>query len=277
MCCDLEIIGVGAAAVRPPDGTMTNGGRENATRRDGAPPQTTGADRSMAPSPIQPLDNAPPLREQIYLRLEELIISRTLRPGEHLVESHLAQRLGVSRLPVREALQLLHRDGWVDLRPRQGAFVHEATVREADEIFQMRTLLEVESARLAAANATDETVEQLREVLASGTEALEWAGDQGLVQLNSAFHAAVTVMAGNRVLADTIARFDKWIRWYLSSVLRTRSASSWREHAELVDAIAKRDVELAGDAMRRHAETTRAVYLQGRSPDSQVAAGGRHS
>lgn len=227
----------------------------------------------MAPGSIQPLDKAPPLREQIYERLEELIIYGVLRPGEHLVESHLAQRLGVSRLPVREALQLLHRDGWVDLRPRQGAFVHEATVREADEMFQMRTLLEVESARLAARNATDQAVDTLREVLATGVQALEWAGDRELVRLNSVFHAHATAMAGNRVLADTIARLDKWIRWYLSPVLRQRSKASWQEHAELVDAIAKRDVDLAADVMRRHTELTRGVYLEGREPDGRLPQG----
>jgi DNA-binding GntR family transcriptional regulator len=218
----------------------------------------------MAPTSIQPLDKAPPLREQIYARLEELIVYGTLRPGEHLVESHLAERLGVSRLPVREALQLLHRDGWVDLRPRQGAFVHEATVREADEIFQMRTLLEVESARLAAKNATDAAVADLRKVLATGQQALEWADDRELVRLNSTFHASVTEIAGNRVLASTIARMDRWIRWYLSLVMRTRSADSWREHAELVEAIAERDAELAGEVMRRHAERTRSLYLHRR-------------
>jgi hypothetical protein len=74
-------------------------------------------------------------------------------------------RLGVSRVPIREALQLLYRDGWVDLRPHQGAFVHEPSVQEVDEVFSVRTLLEVESARLAAMNVTKESLQSLSELL----------------------------------------------------------------------------------------------------------------
>jgi DNA-binding GntR family transcriptional regulator len=78
----------------------------------------------------------------VYRSLEELIIFGALKPGQHLVETSLAKQLHVSRAPVREALQLLHRDGWIDLRPRQGAFVHQPTLQEVDETFHVRTLLD---------------------------------------------------------------------------------------------------------------------------------------
>ena len=69
----------------------------------------------------------------------------SLPPGHHLVEADIAKKLGVSRIPVREGLQLLARDGWIDLRPRQGAFVHQPTAQEVDDVFCVRTLLEVEA------------------------------------------------------------------------------------------------------------------------------------
>jgi DNA-binding FadR family transcriptional regulator len=82
---------------------------------------------SVDPGPsdvLRRLDDTPPLRERILEQLELLIISGSLVPGARLVEGDLADTLGVSRGPIREALQMLWRDGFVDLRPRQGAFVH---------------------------------------------------------------------------------------------------------------------------------------------------------
>ncbi len=73
---------------------------------------------------VPKLERPGPLRERVYEALLELITTRALRPGQHLIESELAGHLGVSRQPVREALQRLNTEGWVDLRPAQGAFVH---------------------------------------------------------------------------------------------------------------------------------------------------------
>jgi DNA-binding GntR family transcriptional regulator len=218
----------------------------------------------MARSPIAPLKKAAPLRQQVYDTLEGLIIYGELSPGQHLVESDLASRLGVSRIPVREALQLLHRDGWVDLRPRQGAFVHQPTVREVDEVFRVRTLLEVESTKMAAENVQDETIQMLEATLKAGTEALRVGDESDLVKLNSEFHGQVTSMAGNQVLAQILHRLDKRIRWYFAPVVKARGANSWAEHAEIIEALKAKDPERAAEAMRKHAEATRAAYHQAR-------------
>ena len=95
-----------------------------------------------------------------------------LPPGQHLVESELAGHLGVSRQPVREALQRLNTEGWVDLRPAQGAFVHEPTEEEADQLLTVRTLLEAEAARLAAANANAAGIQALEDLCAEGENAV---------------------------------------------------------------------------------------------------------
>ncbi len=91
---------------------------------------------------VPKLERPGPLRDRVYEALLELITTRALQPGQHLVESELAGHLGVSRQPVREALQRLNTEGWVDLRPAQGAFVHEPTEEEADQLLTVRTLLE---------------------------------------------------------------------------------------------------------------------------------------
>jgi DNA-binding GntR family transcriptional regulator len=209
---------------------------------------------------LGPLEKPLPLRQQVYDALEELIIYGNLSGGEHLVESHLAQRLGVSRIPVREALQLLHRDGWVDLRPRQGAFVHRPTLQEADEVFTVRTLLEVEATRLASRAPGDASVSDLKEIIKQGHEALRNDDDRELVRLNSSFHGLISQIAGNRVLKEMIARLDKRIRWYFAPVVKSRGSASWTEHSEITDAIEAGDADWAAKAMRSHAEATKAAF-----------------
>ncbi len=209
-----------------------------------------------------------PLRDRVYETLEEMIIYGGLAPGEHLVEAEIAKQLGISRIPVREGLQLLARDGWIDLRPRQGAFVHQPGVREVDDVFTVRTLLEVESTRLAAGKATADSISALREIQQTGSDALASGDERELVMLNSQFHALITRIGENQVLAELIARLDKRIRWFFAPVVKSRGSSSWKEHLHIVEAIAAGDPDRASEAMRTHAERTRTAYFQeeGHSP-----------
>src|ERR1700754_2986476 len=143
-----------------------------------------------------------PLRQAVYDAIVELIVHGTLQRGQHLVENELAEYLGVSRQPVREALQRLQTDGWVDLRPAQGAFVHTPSEDEVDQLLSVRTVLETYSARLAAENATPEDVNVLWELQQDGLDALAAADSDALVAANAALHAAITALAGNAVLAE---------------------------------------------------------------------------
>jgi DNA-binding GntR family transcriptional regulator len=215
----------------------------------------------MGQESVRSLKGQVPLRDRVYETLEELIIYRALAPGQHLVEADIAKKLGVSRIPVREAFQFLARDGWIDLRPRQGAFVHQPTDQEVADVFSVRTLLEVEATKLAASRATHDSIPALREILQTGRESLARADERALVMLNSRFHAHITQMGENEVLAELIARLDKRIRWYFARVVMSRGSNSWKEHAEIVEAIAAREPDRASEAMRRHAERTRSAYF----------------
>jgi len=231
----------------------------------GAPSAATA--RTVRP----PLERPAPLRQAVYDALAEMIITRELQPGEHLVENELAAQLGVSRQPVREALQRLQNEGWVDLRPALGAFVHVPTDAEADQLLAVRTLLEAESARLAARQATPEQVEHLWELQRTGEKALAAEDQEGLVAANAALHKYVVLMSGNTVLADLIASVDRRVRWYYLPIARARGKDAWDEHANLIDAIARRNSRRAGDLMRRHTERTREVYHERRLEAEGVA------
>ncbi|WP_157248066.1 GntR family transcriptional regulator [Nonomuraea typhae] len=205
------------------------------------------------------------LRESVIEAIQELIVSGQLKPGQHLVESELAELLGVSRQPVREALQQLSGEGWVDLFPGQGAFVHVPTLEEADQLLAVRTLLEAESARLAALHAGEDGVKRLRALCARGVAAVQSDDVDAAVATNSELHALVTALSGNKVLAELAAQVARRVRWYHTPVARQRGMASWEEHTALIDAIEARDEERAARIMREHTEHTRASYLDSRA------------
>lgn len=219
-------------------------------------------------SPVRPtagsvtrIPRPTPLRESVYEALLELILRRELQPGRHLVESELAELLGVSRQPIREALQRLNTEGWVDLRPGFGAFVHQPTAAEADQLFHMRGLLETESARLAAEHAPDAGMAELREVLTEGYSAIEQGDTEAVVAVNATLHRRITELSANAVLAELTDRVARRVRWYHASVAEQRGRPAWDEHAEIINAIAAGQAGEAARLMQEHTERTRCAYF----------------
>ena len=205
-----------------------------------------------------------PLRQAVYDAIVELIVHGTLQRGQHVVEAELAEYLGVSRQPVREALQRLQTDGWIELLPGQGAFVHTPSEEEVDQLLGLRTVLETHSAGLAAERATAEDVNRLWELQQDGVNALAANDSEGLVAANAALHAAINDLADNKVLAEHIGLVERKWRWYYLPLAQPRGQDAWSEHAELIKAIAARDVARATDIMHRHTERTRHVYREQR-------------
>lgn len=201
-----------------------------------------------------------PLRERVYEMLVESIVSRTLEPGQHLVETELAEQLGVSRQPVREALQQLSNEGWVDLRPGYGAFVHTPTEEEVDQLLAVRALLETEAARLTAGHATGEQVAELREIWQRGVDAVSREDIDDVVAANAELHRRIAELSHNQVLSNLAAQVDRRVRWYYTPIARERGPESWREHADLIDSIEAHDQDRAAEVMRAHTAQTRSFY-----------------
>lgn len=203
-----------------------------------------------------------PLRESVHEALTEMIIDGTLRRGQHLVEVDLAGMLGVSRQPVREALQRLHNEGWVDMRPGFGAMVHVPAEDEVDQLLAARTAIESESARLAARRPTKEPVARLRDLCRVGVACLDADDTDGAVRTNAELHRTISEMSSNRFLIDCAAQLDRRVRWYYTPLAQIRGHGAWREHARLVKSIADGDEERAAQIMREHTEGTRLAYLE---------------
>jgi DNA-binding GntR family transcriptional regulator len=229
---------------------------------------------TIAVAMIRPLQRPVPLRQSVYDALIDLIVGGELPPGQHMVETDLARQLGVSRQPIREALHRMEAEGWVDLRPSQGAFVHVPTDSEVDELLDVRALLEAETARLAAASAGPDPqtradqLDRLREICREGQAAAE-AGDFGVaVAANNAFHAEIAVIGGNATLAELADIVGRRVQWYYRMVAPARGHGSWSEHAEMIEAIEARDPGRTQALARRHTERTRQAYHQPRAATS---------
>ena len=235
----------------------------------------------MTGAMIRPLQRPVPLRQSVYDALIDLIVGGDLPPGQHMVETDLARQLGVSRQPIREALHRMEAEGWVDLRPSQGAFVHVPTDAEVDELLDVRALLEAETARLAAASTgsgpqarpdRQAQLARLRDICREGEAAAD-AGEFGTaVAANNAFHAEIAVIGGNATLAELADIVGRRVQWYYRMVAPARGHGSWSEHAEMIEAIEAGDPDRAQALARRHTERTRLAYHQPR-PATGTATG----
>ncbi|MCV2488321.1 GntR family transcriptional regulator [Geodermatophilus sp. YIM 151500] len=211
------------------------------------------------PSPI----HAVPLREHVYERLQEMLIARVLPPGGHLVEERLAGQLGVSRGPVREALQRLHRDGWVTLRPRYGAFVNQPTPDQVTEFFEARELLESWAASLAAQRCTDGDGAALLRICDEADEGLRTGRAAGeMAALTARFHTTVLEIARNHILLEFGRQLSHRSRWFFAPLVSSLAPRAWEEHRAVAELIGSGRADEAAAAMRTHISESRDAYLE---------------
>lgn len=210
-----------------------------------------------------PIGDRPPLREAVAERIRELIIEGDLRPGERLIETDLAEQLRVSRGPIREALQMLTRDGWVDQAPRRGTYVHVPTRKEVDDFFAIRRLLEGYAAASAATRgATDDELDFLRRTLDEAKQAIADGDSRRITEINGVFHSSITHIAGNEVLTSMTRWLSSRNRWFFSPLVKVISDRAWHEHHAILDAITDRDVERARSAAEEHVAGAHETYLE---------------
>ncbi|GAA4518592.1 GntR family transcriptional regulator [Actinoallomurus oryzae] len=211
--------------------------------------------------------NHRPLRDVVTAELRRLILQGEFMPGERLVEDRLAERLGVSRNPVRESIRVLAAEGFVEVTPRRGAAVARLSPDEAEELFDVRVALEGLSARLSARKVTPETADRLRAVLDSARLAVDEGRLGDVADLNTAFHAAVADLAGNTYLSLVVGPMLRRAQWLFQQTARHRAPHSWTEHLSLYEAIAAGDERAAEARAIAHVEAARRSYLAALAED----------
>jgi DNA-binding GntR family transcriptional regulator len=202
----------------------------------------------------------PNLREQVYDILRDMIIRREIEPGEKINEEHLAERIGVSRTPVRETLCRLENEGIVKVIPRRGAFVTRLTGDSVAEVLEIREALEGLVARLAAQRMDKPTLDALRACL-HRVDATPESSRQPIqyTRAEEDFHAILLDACGNQMLKNMMEVVNAHLKLIRvrTVVLPGRARKSVEEHHQILKAIEKRDVSLAEEIMRKHVASVR--------------------
>ncbi|MDY0884436.1 GntR family transcriptional regulator [Dongia soli] len=209
------------------------------------------------------------LRASVYESLKGMIVTGDLQPGTRVTESELAERLNVSRTPVREALNRLEQDGLVVGRPRQGYTVKDFDLHTFREAFEIRELLDGYAAELATANIDAAGKERLRGMVQE-CERLAALSDHSTeamfaeLQLGIDIHRVIAEIGGNETLCQVLSGlFDKCQHYVWMELLWLDEWKAARdEHMEIVEAICNGKASLAGELARKHVQGSRNNILR---------------
>jgi len=214
--------------------------------------------------------NTSTLAEQASAVLREWIASGELRGGERLVESKIADRMQISRGPLREALKHLHAEGLVREEPRRGTFVAELTPEDVRDVYDLRGALEAQAARSVIEDGNTMGLAALEKTLSAIGEA-ERANDRDALARNDyAFHETLCRVSGNSRLLAVFVRhtIEMRVLLRLDDYWYSAPEGEMAEHAALVEAIRSGDPEKAGEAFREHAAWARQRILESWPPES---------
>ena len=201
------------------------------------------------------------MKDAIVSQLRQEIAAGIIPFGEKLSEARLAQRFGVSRMPVREALKELEASGFVAIEHRRGTFVRRLSRPEILDLYEVREAVECMAARLCANRGSNEIIVLLGEVMFAMADAAERGDGEGYSAIDERLHELIMQGAGNGPLADYYRLLMQQLHRGLLSLIVTRREGrmerSLAEHRAIVSAIRARDAQAAEAAMRTHVQQGR--------------------
>jgi DNA-binding GntR family transcriptional regulator len=200
------------------------------------------------------LNDYKPLREVVFNTLKEAIISGELKPGERLMEVKLAEKMGVSRTPVREAIRKLELDGLVEMLPRKGAHVAELSVKNIMDVLEVRASLDGLATSLAAERIKDEEIKNLEQILSQFKSYAEKDNLQGTIKKDVEFHDLIYSASRNDKLIQIACKLREQIQWFRVIYLKdySRHEALIKEHQEIYEAISRRNGEQARIYAQKH-------------------------
>ena len=195
-----------------------------------------------------------PLRDVVFNTLRQANLKGELKPGERLMEIQLAQRLGVSRTPIREAIRKLELEGLVIMIPRKGAEVAHITEKDMRDVLEVRCTLEELAVELACKHVTPEYIAELRAANKIFESAIVSRDLMSIVDADVQFHDVVYSMTGNARLIQIINKLrEQMYRYRLEYIKDARSHSILiSEHEDIIDKIEKNEVDAAKSVIRQH-------------------------
>ena len=200
------------------------------------------------------LQNHRPLREIVYEELKRQIRIGEIAPGTRMMEVELADEMGVSRTPVREAIRKLEKEGLVSIEPRRGAYASDISIKDIVDVMEVRQDLEGMAAGLAAIKATKEEKEALKKATEEYRRAVETGSIDEIIKWDEAFHKRVVGCSGNKTLIQLVSQVQELaLRFrYIYYDDFSRFEGQPMEHKDIVDAIISGDAEKARKSADEH-------------------------
>lgn len=197
-----------------------------------------------------------PLREIVFESIREAIIDGKLKPGERVMEVQLAEKLGVSRTPVREAIRKLELEGLLVMVPRKGAYVADVSLKDIVNVLEVRASLEGLAASLAAIRITEEELELLREKSSEFRNCVENNDVKGMIEKDSEFHDIILNAAKNNKLMGIIEGLREQVQRFRVTYFTEYNMTEYlaQEHQRILEAIENRDSDKAGNHAKEHIE-----------------------
>ena len=204
-----------------------------------------------------------PLRDVVFNTLRQAILRGELKPGERLMEIQLANKLGVSRTPIREALRKLELEGLVNMVPRKGAEVADITEKSLRDVLEVRKALEELSVQLACEKITEEEIEELKRVAERFKDTLNDQDVTKIAEADVAFHDVIYTATDNQKLILLLNNLREQMYRYRVEYLKKEEAYPQliAEHEELIDNISKRNKEEATRIMCEHIDDQVATVI----------------
>ncbi len=195
-----------------------------------------------------------PLRDVVFKTLRQEILTGKLKPGERLMEIQLANKLGVSRTPIREAIRKLELDGLVIMIPRRGAEVAQITLKDLKDVMEVRCALDVLAIELACERMERDERSKLYQACENFREAVKTKDTRKLAEADVAFHDAIVLSTGNTRLIQLVSNLSEQMYRYRFEYLKDATSHEMlqQEHMEMYQSILKKDKAAAASVVRKH-------------------------
>jgi DNA-binding GntR family transcriptional regulator len=200
------------------------------------------------------LNNEKNLTQMVYRKIKEMMLNYEIVPGQRLIFSDLAKRMGVSRTPVNSALGILANEGFLDLIPHQGYSVHQITKEEAESLYEIREIIELGALGKAIRALTPKKLGELEEKKRLYENAVVDQVSRGRFTLDQEFHACLVEMSDNLYLADYFREVYQriFLRHRIEGLRADRAQKVVSEHDEIFEAVSLRDIERAKESIKSH-------------------------
>ena len=210
------------------------------------------------------MNNFLPLRDVVFNTLRQAILTGELKPGERLMEIHLANKLGVSRTPIREAIRKLELEGLVTMIPRRGAEVAQITEKSMNDVLEVRRSMDALCVELACERITEEALQELDSACDAFAEAVTTKDIRRIAQADVALHDIIVQATGNLRLVQLINNLSEQMYRYRFEYLKdiSRHQSLIQEHRIIFEGIKARNKEAASSAAKLHIDNQAKAIIE---------------